>query len=287
MIIKNRVLPRMISRLRWILDSFIWGFIRLFRASAKKMRARLPVAIGITTFLNRFDIFFKPLVRRLVFLFPGCRIIVAANGSVLREEQQRYLHELREFCGGYADIELIAYENPVGLSHLWNRIMDRAGSDRVLMLNDDLKLKTGFGKFLVNSGILKEGIATINSSWSHFLISQEIFSIVGPFDEELREVGGEDDDYLARLALKGRRPADYRCDAVARKKKRRRRVPQLNSYGKDMTKEAGGYSSYNTDYLRRKWEISDVFFEGAVEIPRRRNKYWKLKSNGPGQCILH
>ncbi len=279
MIIKNRVFRRMINRVRWILDSFIWGFIRVFPAFAKKKKARLPVAIGITTFLNRFDIFFKPLVRKLVFLFPGCRVIVAANGSVLREEQQRYLHELREFCDGYAEIELIAYENPVGLSRLWNSIMKQAGEDRVLMLNDDLKLKTGFGKFLVNSGILKEEIATINSSWSHFLLSQQIFSLAGPFDEELREVGGEDDDYLARLALKGLRPADYRCDTVGRKKKKRRGVPQLNSYGKDMTNEAGGYSSYNTDYLRRKWEISDDFFEGAVEIPRQRNKYWKLKSN--------
>lgn len=278
---KNRdwMFVRMINRLRWTTDYLRWGFYGLFPASAKKIKTRLPVAIGITTFLNRYEVFFKPLVRKLVFLFPGCRVIVAANGSVLREEQQKYLHELREFCGGYADIELIAYDNPVGLSHLWNNIMNKAGSDRVLMLNDDLTIKTWFGNFLGNSGILKEEIATINSSWSHFLISQEMFSVVGPFDEELREVGGEDDDYLARMALTGLRPADYRCDAVGSKKKKRSRMPKINSYGKDMSKEAGGYSSYNTDYLRRKWEISDDFFEGAVEIPRRRNKYWKLKSN--------
>ncbi len=276
----KRFVFRVINRLRWIFDSLRWGFYRHFKSAAVGIQSDLPVAIGITTFLNRFDIFFKPLVRKLAFLFPGCRIIVAANGSVLREEQQRYLHELREFCGGYANIELIAYVNPVGLSHLWNRIMDAAGEDKVLMLNDDLKIKTGFGRFLGSSGILKEEIATINSSWSHFLISREIFSTVGPFDEELREVGGEDDDYLARLALRGLRPADYRCDAVARKKKKRRKVPRLNSYGKDMTKEAGGYSSYNTDYLRRKWDISDDYFEGAVEVPRRRNRYWKLRRNG-------
>ena len=280
--LKQRFFSRVVNRLGWIYDTFLWGFYRLFPATARSIKSDLPVAIGITTFLNRFELFFKPLVRKLVFLFPGCRIIVAANGSVLREEQQNYLHELREFCGIYSNVELIAYDDPRGLSHLWNRIMGAAGNEKVLILNDDLNLKTGFGRFLRDSGILNVKIATINSSWSHFLISKEIYKLVGEFDEELKEVGGEDDDYLARLAINGMRPADFRCDAVARKKKKRRSTPQLNSYGKDMTKETGGYSSYNTSYLRKKWEISDDYFEGAVEIPRSRNRFWKLREHGSG-----
>lgn len=240
----------------------------------------MPVTIGVTTFLNRFEVFFKPLVRKLVFLFPESSIIVAANGSVLREEQQKYLHDLREFCANYDNIELIAYDDPRGLSHLWNRIMDAAGNEKVLMLNDDIRLMTGFGRFILCSGILNEDIATINSSWSHFFLSQKIFSHTGAFDEELKEVGGEDDDYLARLALLGLRPADFRTITIARRRKRGRRIPTVNSYGRDMTIEAGGYSTFNTDYLRSKWEISDEFFDGAVEIPREKYKYWRLKERG-------
>jgi len=268
------------NRLRWIYDTFLWGFYRLFPSSARSIKSDLPVTIGITTFLNRFEFFFKPLVRKLVFLFPECRIIVAANGSVLREEQQNYLNELRKFCGIYSNIELIAYNYPMGLSHLWNRIMGAAGNEKVFMLNDDLDITTGFGRFLSDSDIMNVKIATINSSWSHFIISKEVYKLVGEFDEKLKEVGGEDDDYLARLAINGMRPADFRCDAVARKKKKRRDKPQLNSYGKDMTKETGGYSSYNISYLRKKWEISDDYFEGAVEIPRSRNRFWKLREHG-------
>lgn len=272
----KRFVFRVINRLRWIFDSLRWGFYRHFTSAAGSIKSDLPVAIGVTTFLNRFETFFKPLVRQLVFLFPGCRVIVAANGSVLSEEQRRYLNELREFCNGYANVELISYQDPVGLSHLWNRIMDAAGEDKVLMLNDDLKLKTGFGRFLGSSGILKEKVATINSSWSHFLISREIFSMVGEFDEELKEIGGEDDDYLARLALLGISPANFNSDTVARKGKWNRRVPRINSYGRDMSKEVGRYSTLNSEYLRRKWYISDEYFEGSVEIPRARNRYWKL-----------
>jgi len=229
MSIRNRFFFKVWSRLGWIIDSFVWGFYRLFPASAGRIKTNLPLTIGVTTFLNRYEIFFKPLVRKLGFLFPECRLIVAANGSVLREEQQKYLQELREFCVAYGNIELIAYENPRGLSHLWNRIMDAAGSEKVMILNDDLRLKTGFGRFMKNSGIMNEEITTINASWSHFLISRNIFNLTGEFDEELKEFGGEDDDYLARLALLGIRPSVIRTGTVARSKKRGRRMPAVSS----------------------------------------------------------
>lgn len=275
----HRFFFRVTSRLGWISDSFRWRYYKFFSVAAGKIRSDLPVTFGVTTFLNRFEFHFMPLIERLVFLFPESRIIVTANGSVLKAEQQEYLIRLREFCRRFKNIELITFEEPRGLSHLWNRIMQQAGDDSVVMLNDDLRLKTWFGRFLEGSGILGEDIATINSSWSHFFISQKIFRMTGDFDEELREVGGEDDDYLARLALQGLKPADYRCGGVARSRRRKRRTPEINSYGKDMTKEAYGYSSGNTGYLMSKWEISDEYFEGSVEIPRTRNRFWKLKEH--------
>lgn len=277
----RRFFSRVINLIEWILDSLRWRYFRSFPSRAVKIKVEIPAAIGITTFLNRFEDHFKPLVEKLSFLFPGARVIVAANGSVLRDEQQAYLERLREFCSHFSNIELITYDEPRGLSHLWNRIMQQAGDAGVLMLNDDLRLKTWFGRFVFSSGILKRDVATINSSWSHFFISQKIFRLTGDFDEELREVGGEDDDYLARLAMQGMWPADFRCTAVARSRKRRKKGPGLNSYGKDMTTEAFGYSSGNTRYLMSKWEISDEYFGGSVEIPRTRHRFWKLREHRP------
>lgn len=277
----RRFFSRVINLMGWILDSLRWRYFRSFSSRAAKIKGEIPAAVGITTFLNRFEDHFIPLVEKLTFLFPGARIIVTANGSVLKDEQQAYLERLRVFCSHFKNIELITYDEPRGLSHLWNRIMQQAGEEGVLMLNDDLRLKTWFGLFVCSSGILNEDIATINSSWSHFFISQKVFRMTGDFDEELREVGGEDDDYLARLAIQGLKPADFRCTAVARSRKRKKKGPELNSYGKDMTTEAFGYSSGNTGYLMRKWEISDEYFEGAVEIPRTRHRFWKLRENRP------
>jgi hypothetical protein len=56
------------------------------------------------------------------------------------------------------------------------------------------------------------------------------------------------------------------------------KAPLLNSYGRDMSKEAGGYSTLNTEYLLGKWETSDEYAEGAVEVAGRKRRYWKLKS---------
>ncbi len=284
---RRSVLFKVINRLGWWHDSFLWKSRFILSLPAGGHAFKPEISIGITTFLNRFETSFKPLVRKLVYLFPDTPVIVAANGSTRRDEQLEYLSKLRDFCCQYSNLILIAYEEPRGLSHLWNRIMKEAGDQPVLMLNDDLSIKTQFIKFILSSGILSSDIATINSSWSHFLISPKIYLQAGEFDEELKEVGGEDDDYLARLALKGLRPADYNCSTIARKRKKRKGVKELNSYGKDMSEEEGGYSSYNVSYLRSKWEISDEYFSGAVEIPRRRNRFWKLKDSTGSSVFSH
>ena len=44
-----------------------------------------------------------------------------------------------------------------------------------------------------------------------------------------------------------------------------------------MQKEEKGYSTYNANFLSQKWEYSLQFFDGSVEVPRRRIKFWKLK----------
>jgi len=277
MIFRRSVLSKILNRLGWLFDSILWKCRILLPLRQGSHAAKSGFVIGVTTFLNRFETSFKPLVRKLVILFPETPVIVAANGSTQRDEQLEYLSKLREFCSCFSNIILIAYEEPRGLSHLWNRIMKEAGDYSVLMLNDDLRVKTGFSKFIYSSGISSSGIATINSSWSHFMISRKIYDMTGEFDEGLIEVGGEDDDYLARLAINGLRPADFRTGAIARKRKRTKAGAEINSYGKDMSGEEGGYSSFNVRYLRNKWEISDEYFPGAVEIPRRRNRFWKLK----------
>jgi len=90
-------------------------------------------------------------------------------------------------------------------------------------------------------------------------------------------MGGEDDDYLARMAMAGLNAQSLATGMLSSRSKKRMKAPRLNSFGRDMSKEAGGYSTLNTEYLLGKWETSEEYFEGAVEVAGRKRRYWKLK----------
>ncbi|MCU0285015.1 MAG: hypothetical protein MUF15_01325, partial [Acidobacteria bacterium] len=82
----------------------------------------------------------------------------------------------------------------------------------------------------------------------------------------------EDDDYLARLALKKIVPPSFNITGIVNYSHKLKK----NSFGKQMTGKHP-YSSYNESFLAAKWEISPVFIEGSIR--HRDGKYWKLKAN--------
>jgi hypothetical protein len=272
------IIFRIWHAISWLLEGLLWRIIKpLFSISVRKNKTA-DFVIGITTFEARFENCFKPLLAKLSHLFPECRIIVVANGHYIQETQIEYINRIEEFCRGFKNVELRTYVDPEGLSFLWNTIIRHSSSSRALILNDDLKVKAGFRKFIFNSGILGNQIAVINSSWSHFLISKEIVETVGWFDEGFREIGGEDDDYAARLAIADVIIDKYKTSLIGSKNRRKLNSGKINSYGKDMEKERGGYSTINTEYLESKWIMSDEYFEGAIFVPDRKPKFWKLKN---------
>ena len=187
--------------------------------------------------------------------------------------------EIKEYCERFSNVELITFSDPQGLSFLWNLIIRKSSSSHVLILNDDLNIKRTFRSLIKGSGMPEPGIATINNSWSHFIISKDIVSRVGWFDENLSEIGGEDDDYLARLAMHGIATGNIITDSIARKGSRLSNMPSINSYGREMSKEEGGYSTLNSNYIKKKWESSAHYFDGAVEVPGRKTRYWRLRGS--------
>lgn len=235
----------------------------------------LGITIGITTYKDRFDSCLKPLLPKVAALFPKEQVIVIANGHYLKEEQGRYLDRFNSFCGRYGSIITVTHTDPVGLSRLWNMILGKAEYPNILILNDDIMIKPGFRSLVKRMMTRDEPVVTVNGSWSHFLITAEAVERVGLFDEGLREIGGEDDDYLARMAFAGLKPGNVVTSSVSGRSKRRMKTGGLNSYGRDMSVQTGGYSTLNTEYLMGKWETSDSYFEGAVEVPGRRTRYWK------------
>lgn len=266
-----------IINIGWFYEAARWRLIKPLIRRQANIRPAFGMSIGITTFMDRYNTCLRPLVNKLSILFPNDQIVVIANGHVKGEKQKKYLSRISRYCMRYPNVELISYLEAKGLSHLWNIIMERTKSKRVLILNDDIRIKASLSGFLERSGILKNDIATINSSWSQFIISKDLYERIGLFDEGLKEIGGEDDDYAARLAIKGINIANYVTRTIAAKLRRKNKLMTCNSYGKNMLLEAYGYSNVNSEYLFEKWETSMEYFSGAIMVPNRKWRYWKLR----------
>lgn len=271
----SNISDKVLSKISWAIEDFTWSIKRPF------LKPDIPFtnsfSIGITTFMDRFETCLKPLLAKFSILFADCQIIVAANGHVRKHEQAEYISEIEKYCSKFSNVQLITFGEPTGLSCLWNTIIKNSDSSSVLILNDDLRIKERFRSFISASGICTMQVAIINKSWSHFMISKLVISEAGWFDENFSEIGGEDDDYVARLAMYGISPGDFKTDTIARSGKKSRRNPGINSYGRDMSKEAGGYSTLNAKYLSEKWDTADEYFEGAVEVRGRKTRFWKLR----------
>jgi len=252
------------------LEKAIYRLKGILYSSETNINGNNEYCIGITTFVKRYNIFYKNLIKLIIFIFPDKKIIVAVNGDLDVKKQERYLKKIKEFNDKFENVISIFYKEPQSLSKLWNQIILKANAKRVLILNDDLAITPEFRKNFENCGILNENLAMINNSFSHFIISKKIIRDVGWFDERFKEIGGEDDDFCVRACIKGYSlPKSYTLSGI----KNFSYKHSNNSYGVDMDEVR--YSNLNNIFLNEKWEIKDNYFEGSVY--GRSCKYWKLK----------
>jgi hypothetical protein len=275
---KIRLINRIKNKLRWFFEDHTWFLFRYF-IKGKIKNQNNAFTIGITTFMDRYENCLKPLVEKIAVLFPDNQIIVFTNGHIKEQENIEYLIKIRSFCYKFKNVELISLNKPMGLSFIWNQIISKANAEKVLLLNDDVKITHTFLKWFSESEIQEMEIATINTSWSHFIISKDIVKNVGVFDEGLLEIGGEDDDYSARLAMNEIDLQNFKTNTIKAKLKPKDKKLTVNSYGRNMNEEIHGYSTYNTHYLVDKWQMSNEYFEGAIDVPNRMMRYWKLRTN--------
>jgi hypothetical protein len=270
-----RLILKIKKRLHWLIEDILWIFYRWFYNPPKHIEG---ITIGITTFMDRYKNCLKPLLRKVAVVFPENQIIVIANGHVKSTEQLIYLEQMMSFCKLFSNVKLITFQDPKGLSFLWNQIILNSVNKSILILNDDLKIKYKFSNWLANVTI-GNSIMIINKSWSHFIISKKVIDTVGWFDEGLIEIGGEDDDYSARLAIHEVKIKHICSNAINGKLRKKKKMLAYNSYGRNMFEEKDGYSSYNSAYLGRKWDTRNEYFEGATKVSDRSMKYWKLRKN--------
>jgi len=219
----------------------------------KKLDQKFEIAI--TTYVDRYENFFKPLYFSLRKIFPEVPIYVAVNGFHDSEIQKNYLERFyNEICTRNCGLtKFILHDKAVGLTRLWNELLSQSNCDTMLILNDDLQVYPWLRSWLTDKSSLST-LTLINASWSHFFFPKEIISRVGWFDEEFHGIGFEDMDYTARCAVKEVNIDNLRCQHIIHLDHQ----PSRTSFD-DKTDTLWGpkYSSINYHRFFDKWKVTD------------------------------
>jgi hypothetical protein len=207
-------------------------------------------SIGVVTYLARYELYFRPLINKLHLLFPDYDINVWINGHHDRKRQVDYLRKVTSFLNKYQNVRyLVNYEHQP-LASGFNRLILMAQNNRVLILNDDVKLLLNFRHNIENLPSPAE-IFTLNGAWSHFVISKNVVKKVGWFDERLLGIGYEDTDYAIRLALNGIPLGNIRVhglhDCMA--------PPEDATWADISELTLDKYSRINWEFFQKKWGV--------------------------------
>lgn len=263
-----RISRNYLNNLKWSLIDLAWKF----RAKPIPQEVRnTNYSIGVVTYVNRYQIHFLPLIKRLVTFFPDTQIIIAINGYYDADVQKKYLGEITTLLAKYKNVTFFSYETGQSLSKLWNQLIIHSDNEKTFIFNDDVKISSCFREKLEQSGILNEKCGLINSSWSHFLMTKEIIKFNGWFDERFPGVGYEDQDYEIRLVLNGILINDFKVSGL------KNIVFKTTdfSYGANMETDFEKYSSANGKVFFKKWITSPAEETGFVYV-RIIQRYAKL-----------
>lgn len=206
--------------------------------------------IGVVTYHARFEKFFKPLIEKLVRIFPDREIVTVLNGHPNQTLQLKYLDEASKFLSRFENIRYIAHTDHQSLSRCWNQIVILANTEDILILNDDTNVSELFRSEL-EPHVGENLLTTINQSWSHFILRKEIVRQVGWFDERYLGVGYEDGDYAYRMTMSGIKLSDLHCDGV-----RNFVAKNLNPGWQNISNTSNGnkYAEINREFFDKKWQ---------------------------------
>lgn len=210
-------------------------------------------SIGVTTYSERYDRYFKPLHQKLTRIFPEVSITVAVNGHGTPEAQAAYLQRFeREICQGAPRHQrFVLYDRAHGLTTLWNAMLAAAPGDRpLLILNDDLVVDGFLRRWAEGFSWSSVGLSLLNSSWSHFVIAPATLARIGAFDPGFPGIGFEDMDYTARAGLAGVGIGNHLCGYIRHQDHK----PEATSFDDISGRVWGKYTSANQAHFAAQWE---------------------------------
>jgi len=221
--------------------------------------------IVIVTFSKRFFTNCLPLIKELRASGINQEIYVGING----DNGMSYDPTLRtKFL---QEISVIPNVNPVsfgsfqGLSLIWNRCIQAADSEIVIVLNDDLIVERDYVVATLDkmTGVAKSrGICLLNSGWSHFAISTKVFQEIGWFDEKLLGIGEEDSDLTFRYE-------DFFGFSCFENSIHEKGLIHDSSsvFDSNLAKGKGKYSLFNWIYIELKYNFGKGSISGMFDRP--------------------
>lgn len=178
----------------------------------------IALAIGIPT-INRKDLLDEAIKLKYHWTFFARKVLIIDNGKQGIEVKKPW--------------RVINTHQNFGVAGSWNlicTILFRAGYTHVLMLNDDIIIDKHAEEI---EAFIKENPADIYHSQNHFcafIIDRWTFAELGPFDDRFWPAYYEDNDYVYRAKLAGKKvmPTPFLDPVVFRNSQSIAKQPELN-----------------------------------------------------------
>ena len=206
-------------------------------------------SIGIVTYVGRYKKYFLEGIKNLSEIFFDKEIICVINGHYDTNLQIEYLRSITSYLKRFPNVKYITNENNQSLSRCWNWTILMKNTPRILIMNDDIKMTPLFRHDFEKHILQNQTFFTINNSWSHFLLSDDIIKKAGWFDERFIGVGSEDGDYMLRMAELNIPITNIKCNGIINYVDK-----QENAGWRNVSEVANGkYTSANIEFMKKKW----------------------------------
>lgn len=224
----------------------------------------MKFTIGITTFSKRFN-YVETLIDQ-IRSFVDYPIILVINGEKDGLTDDNYLKNILNLCQKYPQIYPTTFLETRGLSKMWNTIVVQSFYDNIMILNDDIEIKSNHVFDAANQIFNNpnfQGICKINSSFSHFLVDKKVIESLNYFDERLLGFGEEDGDITYQMLKLNKTIDNVYCNGV---------INIISDVRHDhITSGIGKYSKFNRDFIYGQKYLTDYTsnLRGMFDTPMK------------------
>ena len=224
----------------------------------------MKFTIGITTFSKRFN-YVETLIDQ-IRSFVDCPIILVINGEKDGSTDDNYLKNILNLCQKYSQVYPTTFLETRGLSKMWNTIVVQSHYDNIMILNDDIEIKSNH-LFDISNEVFNnpnfQGVCKINSSFSHFLVNKKVIEDLNYFDERLLGFGEEDGDISYQMLKLNKTVDNVYCNGV---------INIISDVRHDhITSGIGKYSKFNRDFIYGQKYVTDYTsnLRGMFDTPMK------------------